>query len=165
MGWLGEDLTLSKGVGVREGCSKGKVWHCWRWTSQILVVNKMGRYWVKCPVLGWVAAKFARLQGRVVTEVWNYAGPLTEYQSLPLLKLGEGSVSGEPNRVLGLGWGGALNNWSAKVSRGVMSGRPSPTCVWEVSAKMSLLPFSDMGPWITVHSAVLSVFLPTQECL
>lgn len=44
MGWLGKDLTLSEGVGVRGGCSKGKVWHCWRWTSQLLVVNKMGRY-------------------------------------------------------------------------------------------------------------------------
>ena len=43
-GWLGENLTLSEGVGVRECCSKGKVWHCWRWACQILVVDKMSRY-------------------------------------------------------------------------------------------------------------------------
>lgn len=32
------------------------------------------------------------------------------HQSVPLLKLrGEGGVSGEPNRVLGVEWGEALN--------------------------------------------------------
>lgn len=42
--WWGEDLTLSEGVGVREGCSTGKVWHSWRWAFQVLVIDKMSRY-------------------------------------------------------------------------------------------------------------------------